>query len=70
MRKVLRSLYLDQEIDEALAARAEQERTTKAELMRAYIALGLNRPARSHARKVEVEEESEPEVVRVRRAPL
>ncbi|TMQ27156.1 MAG: ribbon-helix-helix protein, CopG family [Deltaproteobacteria bacterium] len=44
--KILRSIYLDQFLDEALALRAEAERTTKTELMRAYIAAGLERPAR------------------------
>jgi hypothetical protein len=51
MRKILRSVYLDQEMDEALSVRADQERTTKAELMRAYIAAGLDQPARTHTRK-------------------
>jgi hypothetical protein len=51
MRKILRSVYLDQEMDEALSMRADQERTTKAELMRAYIAAGLDQPARTHTRK-------------------
>ena len=45
-RKVLRSIYLDPEMDEALGARADAERTTKAELVRKYIATGLERPAR------------------------
>ena len=45
MRKILRSIYLDQQIDEALATRADVEGTTKAELMRTYIASGLEQPA-------------------------
>ena len=57
MKKILRSVYLDQEMDEALAARAEEERTTKADLMRAYIAAGLDQPARTHARKHQVTED-------------
>jgi hypothetical protein len=50
MKKILRSVYLDQKMDEALAARAEEDRTTKADLMRAYIAAGLDQPARTHRR--------------------
>jgi hypothetical protein len=56
MKKILRSVYLDQKMDEALAARAEEEHTTKADLMRAYIAAGLDQPARTHARRHQVTE--------------
>jgi len=56
MRKVLRSIYLDQKMDEALAVRADVERTTKAELMRDFIAAGLRRPARNLAGRDEAQE--------------
>lgn len=68
MRKVLRSIYLDQEIDEALAARAEQEKTTKAELMRDYISSGLERPSRIHPRRHGIVDENQ-DHVRVGRRP-
>ena len=45
MAMVLRSLYLDPELDAELAARAEDEGTTKAELMRRFLVEGLGRPA-------------------------
>lgn len=41
----LRSVYLDPKVDEALAARAEVEGITKAELVRRFIDEGLTRPA-------------------------
>jgi hypothetical protein len=42
---VLRSMYLDPKIDAELAARAEDEGTTKADLMRRFLVEGLSRPA-------------------------
>lgn len=44
-QKVLRSIYLPLEIDAQLAARAEDEGVTKAELMRRLLVEGLRRPA-------------------------
>jgi hypothetical protein len=49
MAMVLRSMYLDSRIDAELAARAEEEGTTKAELMRRFIDEGLSRPATTFA---------------------
>lgn len=45
MAMVLRSIYLDPKLDAALGKRAETEETTKADLMRRYIAEGLRQPA-------------------------
>src|SRR5207344_780742 len=42
---VLRSIYLDPKLDAELAARAGDEGTTKAELMRRFLVEGLSRPA-------------------------
>ena len=49
MKMVLRSLYLDPEIDGLLDARAEDEGITKAELMRRFLADGLARPSTTAA---------------------
>lgn len=50
MKKLLRTVYLDQDIDEALGRRAADEGTTKADLMRSYIAQGLERGSTAFAR--------------------
>jgi hypothetical protein len=52
MTMVLRSLYLDPKLDAALAARAEHEGITKAELMRRFFTEGLERPAGAFAKYV------------------
>lgn len=44
-KKVLRSVYLDQDMDMALACRAEDEGVDKSELIRRFIRSGLDRPA-------------------------
>lgn len=49
MAMVLRSIYLDPALDDALAGRAETEGTTKAELMRRFLVEGLARPATKYA---------------------
>jgi hypothetical protein len=49
MKMVLRSLYLDPQVDIDLGNRADDEGVTKAELMRRFLDEGLSRPATKFA---------------------
>jgi hypothetical protein len=48
----LRCVYLDQETDQVLAARAEDEGVAKSDLIRQYIAEGLQRPSKRSGARV------------------
>lgn len=66
---VLRSMYLDPKMDAELAARAELEGVTKAELMRRYIEDGLARPAAAFAKYAEPPETPGPDRIKYAALP-
>ena len=69
MVMVLRSLYLDPQVDIDLGNRADFEGVTKAELMRRYLNEGLRRPATEYAAYAKRETEPAPVAAASKPAP-
>lgn len=58
------SLYIDDEVDRALAVRAAAEGVTKAELIRLTLGAAVAKPARVKPRAVALVEDGQPSIAR------